>query len=132
MIMTKTGYEDEIEKIRQIREEVEEAEKNLDAVALGKLFADDVAMMPEGGPEVRGSEAVIAYHRDLYDGLEVLDIDFLIEDIAVLSSIAMEKGSYTANLVPKGDGETQNISGQYLYFYEQDSDSKWKILRMSW
>lgn len=45
MIMTKTGYEDEIEKIRQIREEVEEAERDLDAVAIGKLIADDVAMI---------------------------------------------------------------------------------------
>lgn len=130
--MTKTGYEDEIEKIRQIRKEVEEAERDLDVVAFGKLFADDVAMMPEAGPEVRGSEAVIAYHRDLYDSLEVLDIDFSIEDITVLSSIAMKKGSYTANLVPKGDGESQNISGQYLYFYEKNTEGKWKILRLSW
>jgi uncharacterized protein (TIGR02246 family) len=130
--MTKSDHYAEIERIRQIREAVEKAERELDAESLGDLFANNVAMMPRGGPKVWGSEEVVAFHQDLYDGYERFDVNFSIEDIILLGDIAMEKGSYTAELVPKGGGEPENVTGQYLYFYEKDTDGKWKILRMSW
>jgi uncharacterized protein (TIGR02246 family) len=130
--MARTDYHAEIKRIRQIREAVEKAEREMDAEAFGHLFAKNVAMMPRGGPTVRGSEDVIAFHRDLYDGYERFDVDFSIEDITVLGGLAMEKGSYTAELVPKSGGEPENVTGRYLYFYEQDADGAWKILRMSW
>lgn len=130
--MSKGHDHAEIERIRQIRRAVEKAERELDAQALGNLFADNVAMMPQSGPRVWGAAEVVAFHRDLYDGYERFDVDFSIEDITVLGGLAMEKGSYTAELVPKGGGETENVAGQYLYCYEQDADGTWKILRMSW
>jgi len=130
--MTKKDLDAPIEEIRRIRRAVEEAEIDLDSGAFGELLADDVAMMPVNGPELKGSKKVISYHRDLYAGLDVLDIAFSIEDITVLGGIAVEKGAYKARLVPKGDGDPQDISGQYLYTYEKDSSGAWKIHRMSW
>jgi uncharacterized protein (TIGR02246 family) len=130
--MTNAEYAAEIERIRQIREAMEQAEKELDVAAVVELFAENVAMMPEGGPELSGLEAVAAFHRDFYDGLEEFDINFTAEDTTVQSTIAMEKGTYEATLVAKEDGEAQDVSGRYLYFYEQDEDGEWKILRMSW
>lgn len=130
--MTEIDYNAEIETIRRIRTAVEKAERQLDAEALGNLFADNVAMMPQDGPRIGGSKDVVAFHQDLYDGYERFDVDFSIEDITVLGGIAMERGSYKAELVPMGGGEPENVSGQYLYFYEQDADGVWKILRMSW
>ena len=50
----------------------------------------------------------------------------------MLGGLAMERASYTAELVPKDGVETENVIGQYLYIYEKDADSKWKIVRMSW
>jgi uncharacterized protein (TIGR02246 family) len=130
--MTNADYAAEIAQIRQIRATVEQAENELDVAAIGELFAENVAMMPKGGPVLRGAEAVTAFHRDFYEGLKEFDISFSPEDITVQSTIAIEKGTYEATLVPKGDGEAQSVSGQFLYFYEQDEDGEWKILRMSW
>lgn len=130
--MTNAEYTAEIKQIREIREAVEQAEKELDAAAIGELFAENVAMMPEGGPVLRGSRAVMDFHRDFYEGLKDFEISFSVEDITVQNTIAMEKGTYEATLVPKDNGEEQNVSGRYLYFYEQDEEGEWKILRMSW
>jgi uncharacterized protein (TIGR02246 family) len=130
--MPAIDHKAEMKKIQQIRAAVEKAERELDADALGNLFAENVAMMPQGGPRIWGAKDVVAFHRDFYDAYERFDIDFSIEEIVVQGGMAMEKGSYTAELVPKGAGEVENASGHYLYFYEQDDDGVWKILRMSW
>ncbi|MEJ2599429.1 MAG: nuclear transport factor 2 family protein [Anaerolineales bacterium] len=131
-MMANIDYEADIEQIRRIRSAVEEAENSLDSEALGKLLTDDVAMMPVNGPELKGLNNVVDYHRELYDSQDAIDIAFLIKDITVLGGIAVEKGTYKATLAPADNGEPTDISGQYLYTYEKDSAGVWKIHRMSW
>lgn len=116
--------------IRQTRVAVEEAERELDAEALGRLFTEDISMLP---PENRidGAEHVEQFHRELYQGLRALDVDFQIEQIQVLGDLAIETGTYIFESVRR-DGTENRGGGKYIYTYERQPSGGWKIHRMSW
>ena len=116
--------------IRQIRVAVEEAEKKLDAEALGRLFTKDIAMVPPGN-RIDGAEHVEQFHQELYQELRALDVDFQIEQIQVLGDLAIESGTYTFESVRR-DGTESHGGGKYIYTYERQPSGGWKIHRMSW
>lgn len=117
-----TAPNDDIAAIRRIRQQVEEAERAMDAAAFAALFAEDVAMLPVDGEPVHGADAVEEFHRVLYDRFDEIDIRFTIEEIRVLGGLAVEHGTY----------ETRSGGGHYLYTYERAADGQWRINRMSW
>ena len=116
--------------IRRIRAAVEDAERRLDAAAFGRLFTDDVAMLPPGNP-IHGAADVEQFHRELYRSFTALDVEFDINQISILGDLAVETGSYTAASV-RQDGTADTSRGRYIYVYERQPDEGWKILRMSW
>lgn len=120
----------DVAAIRQIRVAVEEAERELDAEALGKLFSEDVAMLPPDN-RVNGADPVEQFHRELYQELQALDVDFQIEQIQVLGDLAIETGTYTFQSVRRNGTESQG-GGKYIYTYERQPTGGWKIHRMSW
>lgn len=121
-----------VEEIRQIRRDVERAENEQDGVLLGKHFADDVVMTPTEGPQIVGSNAVVEYHRDLYEDWGEMDVEFSIEEITILGGLAVEMGSYEFTMRPPDEDDVQHGGGEYLYTYERQSDGTWKIQQMSW
>lgn len=124
------GHADDVEQIRRIRQQVEEAENARDAAAFAALFTDDVAMLPAVGEAVHGAREVEEYHRRLYEQGE-LGVRFHIEDITILGGLAVETGTY-AWTATSADGETREGEGRYLYVHERSSDGTWRIHRMSW
>lgn len=116
--------------IRQIRVAVEEAERQLDAEALGRLFTDDIAMLPPGN-RIEGADQVEQFHRELYLGLRALEVNFEVERIQVLGDLAIETGTYAAESVQR-DGTNNQGGGRYIYTYERQPAGDWKIHRMSW
>jgi uncharacterized protein (TIGR02246 family) len=116
--------------IRRIRAAVEDAEKRLDAHAFGRLFTEDVAMLPPGN-RIDGATAVEDFHRKLYERFRVLEVDFDIEQVHVLGDLAVETGTYTAKSIQR-DGTMAEGGGRYVYTYERQPEGDWKIHRMSW
>ena len=116
--------------IRRIRAAVEEAERELDAEALGRMFTDDIAMLPPRN-RIDGAEHVERFHRELYQDLRTLDVDFQIEQIQVLGDLAIETGTYTFESARR-DGTENRGGGKYIYTYERHPPGGWKIHRMSW
>jgi uncharacterized protein (TIGR02246 family) len=117
--------------IRDIRREIEQAENAGDAGAFGRPLADDVAMVPADGPRRSGINEVVEFHRDHFDTYDI-DVSFDIEKICVVGDLAIERGSYSATLVPVEGGDPRDGGGDYLYVYERQPDSGWQIIRMSW
>lgn len=125
-----TTEDDDAAAIRQIRVAVEEAERELDAQALGKLFTEDIAMLPPHN-RIDGADQVEQFHRELYQELRALEVDFQIEQIQVLGDLAIETGTYTFESVRRNGTESQG-GGKYIYTYERQPSDDWKIHRMSW
>lgn len=126
-----TDGTDPTDQIRQIRRDIERAENAGDADAFGAHLADDVAMLPAQGPQRTGVEDVVEFHRDHF-GTYDIDVTFSIDDVTALGDLAVERGTYSATLVPADGGEPRDGDGDYLYVYERRSDAGWKIVRMSW
>ena len=126
----KSTHNDDVAAIRQIRIAVEEAERNLDAEALGRLFTQDVAMLPTDN-RIDGADQVEQFHRDLYQRFRALEVNFQIEQIQVLGDLAIETGTYTSEST-RNDGTENQGGGNYIYTYERQQTGDWKIHRMSW
>lgn len=118
-------------QIEQIRRDVERAENEGDADAFAQHLGDDVAMLPSSGPRRDGIDEVVAFHRDHFDTYDI-DVEFSITEITVLGDLAVERGTYSATLVPTDGSESRDGGGDYLYVFERQSEGTWKIIRMSW
>lgn len=126
-----TKVEGESAEIRRIRREIERAENEGDADAFGTHFADNVVQLPVEMPTATGAEAVVEFHRELYNTYDI-DIEFTIDDITILGDLAVEHGTYTATLTPTDGDDPEDAGGDYLYVFERNSAGAWKITRMSW
>lgn len=120
------------DEIARIREDVERAVNELDIRGLETHFADDVAMLPEDQPRIAGAEAVLEYHRDIYETVTEMDIEFSIEDISIVGGLAVEEGTYRQKIVRSGDDDPKYSNGVYLYTYDRVQDGPWQIHRLSW
>ena len=114
--------DEDVAAIRRIRQQVEDAERAMDAPAFAELLTEDVAMLPVGIDAVHGAAEVEEFHRALYERFDEIDIRFTVEDIRVLGGLAVESGTY----------DTPDGGGRYLYTYERTADGTWRINRMSW
>lgn len=123
--------EDDTAAIRRLRREVEDAENERDAAAFAALFTDDVAMLPVDGEPVHGASAVEAFHRDLYDSVDGMEVHFSIEDVRILGGLAVEHGTYTW-WMRAPSGEERDGTGRYVYTWDRTTDDGWRISRMSW
>lgn len=120
------------EQIARIREDVERAVNELDIRRLENHFADDVAMIPVDESRIAGAEAVVEYHRDLYETVIEMDIEFSIENITIVGGLAVEEGTYRQKIIQSGDDDPKHSTGVYLYTYDRVEDGSWKIHRLSW
>ena len=127
---SKPTRDSDVAAIRRVRVAVEEAERHLDAEALSKLFTEDIAMLPPDN-RIKGAAQVEQFHRELYQELQNLNVDFQIEQIQVLGDLAIETGTYTFQSVRRNGTESQG-GGQYIYTYERLPTGGWGIHRMSW
>lgn len=117
--------------IRRIRQDIERAENSGDADAFAEHLAEDVAMLPSSGPRRDGIDEVVAFHRDHFDTYDI-NVEFSIEEITVLGDLAVERGRYSATLVPSDGGDPRDGGGDYIYVFERQSGGTWEIIRMSW
>lgn len=124
------GDESDVAEILGIRGRIEEAVSRGDARGPAELFADDIAMLPDGS-RVHGSREVEEYHRQLFEQVEVNE-QFSVERIIVLGDLAVEFGTYSYEATSKDDGRVQRGGGRYLYTYDRDESGRWEIHRMSW
>lgn len=98
------------DEIKRIRRDIERAEQAGDADAFAEHLADDVAMLPASGPRREGIENVVEFHRDHFDTYEI-DVGFFIEEISVLGDLAVERGTYSATLVPTDGSKPRDGGG---------------------
>lgn len=126
-----TGPETDIEAIRRIRQQIEDAVNAGDVEAFGQHLAKNVAQLP-AAQIIHGRDDVMNATAEAYDAYE-LDERFHIDTIVVAGDLAVEHGSYELTMTPKDSGDPLHADGlPYVYVYERSQEDDWQVPRISW
>jgi uncharacterized protein (TIGR02246 family) len=123
--------ESDVRTLNQLREQTMQAENAGDATFFEGVSAEDVIVMPPGMPAVSGRTATVAF-MSAFLGQFDLRIQYVSEEIRVHGDLGFDRGTYSQTLTPKGGGEGNRESGNYLWIYLRRSDGGWEFSRVIW
>ncbi len=129
-MMMATQFDREI--LTDIRRAVEAAENAGDVDYIAGLFAGDAVLMVPDFPVQEGRTACADFIRSLLPGLlSAFDrrVTYTSAEVSVLGEMALDRGSFSFTVRPKGSRATECVTGKYLWLYEQE-DGTWKWSRI--
>jgi uncharacterized protein (TIGR02246 family) len=121
------------ESLTDIRRAVEAAENVGDAECIARLFAEDAVLMVPDFPVQEGRTACAEFIRGLLPGLlSAFDrrVSYTSAEVSVLGEIALDRGSFSFTVRPKGGGAVERVTGKYLWMYARESSCGWKWSRV--
>jgi uncharacterized protein (TIGR02246 family) len=99
-----------------------------DPAAMVGNYADNAIVMQPGMAAMRGPAAIVDGFKQLSASMTVTAFDFNTEDVMVVGDMAVETGTYTMSITPKG-GKPMDDKGKYLTVWKRQADGSWKIER---
>ncbi len=93
------------------------------------LWLEDGVQMPPDAPPNIGKETILA---NMVGTLGLFSFeDFVInnEEITVSDDMAVVRGTYSTNLVPKDGGDPLPLDGKYMSVLKRQQDGEWKLYR---
>lgn len=95
-------------------------------------YADDAISMPQGGPMIKGKEALRAQMVGMMGtDMKFTKVIFTTLDVKVNGNSAFEIGTFEMAFTMGGAPEVSE-RGKYLTVYERGPDGKWKIKVETW
>ncbi len=115
-------------KLQEINQELEEAILIPDYAAILKYYTEDVVMVQEFRPMVKGKDKM----RTLYDArikanVQFHTYNFEIDSCWISSNEAYEYGTYTSSFSSKENKKAFESSGGYFMIFEIRNDSTFLI-----
>ncbi len=97
-----------------------------DASGMVSCYADDASFLPPNSQTYTGTADIKKVFENF---LSMGKIDFTSKTLTLIirKDIAVDKGTYTLDLTPKGK-ETMKDKGKYIIIWKQLKDGSWKIL----
>jgi uncharacterized protein (TIGR02246 family) len=99
-----------------------------DATAASVNYADDAVMMMNGMPAMRGKPAIEAGMKGMMESMSITAAKFTTDEVMVAGDMAIETGTYTMTMQPKG-GKAMDDKGKYMTIWKKQADGSWKIVR---
>ena len=99
-----------------------------DAAAQSALYAPDGMVMMSGMPAWKGKAGIEQNAKEMFAAVDVKDFKFTTDDVAVSGDLAVETGTYTMTITPKG-GKAIPDTGKYITVWKRQADGTWKIYR---
>jgi ketosteroid isomerase-like protein len=128
-----TATRHDTETLTDIRRAAEAAENAGDAEFIAGLFAEDAVLMVPDFPIQDGGAACAEFIRGLLPGLlSAFDrrVAYTSAEVIVLGETALDRGSFTFTVRPKGGGATERVTGKYLWMYTRSATDAWKWSRV--
>ncbi|MGQ0646435.1 MAG: YybH family protein [Gemmatimonadaceae bacterium] len=95
--------------------------------SLSHYTADAVIMQP-GMPALRGPAAAQEAFTGMLQAMSLSSVSFRTDEITLAGDYAIEAGSYTMTVTPKGAAAMAD-SGKYLTIWQKQADGTWKVVR---
>lgn len=102
-----------------------------DAEALADMFTLRAVCMPPGEPGFSGRSRVQQDFERLFEASEG-EITINVEYTTVRGDLAYARGTYAANLQPKGSGDEVHEVGKWVYVLEREPGGPWRISTQIW
>ena len=99
-----------------------------DVAAQGSVYADDGIVMMSNMPAWKGRDAIRKGAVDMFAAMDAKDVKFNTQDVDVSGDIAVETGTFSMTLTPKG-GKAVEEKGKYITVWKRQADGTWKIAR---
>lgn len=93
------------------------------------LWDENGIQMPPNAPAVVGKPAIEKGIRESYQALDWEKFTIYLEEVKVAGDWGFARGTYSASISPKAEGETVFIDGKYLTILKRQPDGSWKIFR---
>ena len=107
---------------------LEQAELRGDAAALASHYATDAVIYgTDGGPDVRGREAIEASFRRLYADTRTEVAELQLEALEPVAEGVLETGRFTFQFRTAA-GEVRCERGRYTVTWRLDADGEWRIV----
>jgi uncharacterized protein (TIGR02246 family) len=105
-----------------------EALNKEDAAAQSALYTPDGMVMLSGMPAWKGRAGIEENAKGMFDAMDLKDAKFTTDNVEVSGDLAVETGTYSMTVVPKG-AKAMPDAGKYITVWKRQSDGTWKIYR---
>lgn len=99
-----------------------------DAAGQAALYAPDGMVMLSNMPAWKGKAAIQENAQGAFEAMDFADVKFTTQDVEVSGDIAVETGTYSMTVGPKGQKGTAD-TGKYITVWKRQADGSWKIYR---
>lgn len=93
------------------------------------LWTEDGIQMPPDEPPVVGKERIRERNQAVADQFTFDDMEIQNAEVASAGDWAYARGTYTATLLPRGEGIPIRVDGKYMSILRRQPDGSWRIHR---
>lgn len=95
------------------------------------LYSDDAILLPPGGPDIKGNEAIRSHYERLFAATD-LEIENETHETIVSGNLAMTRGVNRVTAIPKAGGPAKFGRDKYVMVLEKDVAGSWRISHLIW
>jgi uncharacterized protein (TIGR02246 family) len=108
----------------------EKAYNSGNAAGVGELYTADGALLPPGGAQVDGRQAITDFWNGaIASGLADVDLETL--ELEFSGDSAIEVGRLSGT-VPADGGGTTAVAGKFIVIWKRGDDGAWRLHRDIW
>jgi ketosteroid isomerase-like protein len=99
-----------------------------DIAALSSLTTDGHVMLPPNREPVVGKAANDALNGSAFERFDFSETWTPVETV-IDGNLAFQRGTFTVNARPKGEGDRVELRGSFLRIYQRQPDGEWRMTR---
>jgi len=103
-----------------------------DVDGMAQAYAPDAVILPPGGPEVVGGDAIRAWFQAAVDRFRFEEYRLTTTELVTHSDWALRRGGMFWKLAPKDGGDPVVLDTKFLQLWQRQPDGSWRIARGLW
>ncbi len=124
-----SGPPEDISAIRQTATRMVEALERQDVDALMEGFSEDVVIIPQGEPILKGKAAVRVFYRGQFEHYRLKAFGPSLDELVICGEWAFSRGTGASLVKSSENGRTVRAFNRGLEIWRKQPDGSWKIAR---
>lgn len=126
-----SGPEADVQAIKEASDKLLQAFKDQDLETVIAGMTDDIVLIPQGAPIVKGKEAVRVFYRSQFDEYRVVDIGPSLDELVVNGDWAFTRGTAAVLVRPRNNEHDHDIKvyDRGLEIWKRSPDGQWLLAR---